>query len=127
WADRARRLGSARFFGGWRRARLLRKLGIEVVQDTGAVCGQLADFAAAEDRWRRLRPEARAMPSDGDLTASLKDAEAAVQEASLAVWQATTADSVSAGKDALRALSQQPSNWRERKRVLRHVRGWATT
>lgn len=127
WAGRARRLGSARFFGAWRRARLLRKLGFEVVQNARAVCQQLADFAAAEVRWRRLRPEARSMPSDGDLTASLDAADAAVQDASLAVWQGVTAVSVGAGKDAIRALSQDANNWWELKRVLRHVRGWATT
>ncbi|MEY8040026.1 AAA domain-containing protein [Saccharopolyspora cebuensis] len=131
WERRAGRLARARFFGEWRRRRSLRVLGIEPGEDTRAVCGHLAGFAAAEARWRRHRSEASTTPPDAELAASLEDADAAVQEASLAVWRASTTAAVAAGKAAILSLVQATASgsrdWAALRGVLRHVRGWATT
>lgn len=131
WEGRARRLTNAWFLGAWRRGRLVRKLGLDSAQDTRTVCQHVADFAAAETRWRRLRDEVSATVADEDLAASLNAVDTAVQEASLAVWQASHTSGVSRGKAAIRALVQatagNSSDWAALRAVLPHVRSWATT
>ncbi|MGW3473301.1 caspase, EACC1-associated type [Saccharopolyspora sp. NPDC000995] len=131
WERRARRLSGARFFGEWRRARLLRKIGIDPTEASSVTCGHLADFAAAELRWRHYRTTADTLPSDDDLTASLNTADSGVQQASLTMWRSAVAEAVSAGKHAIRTLVQATTtnsrDWSELRAVLPHVRGWATT
>ncbi|WP_016697306.1 caspase, EACC1-associated type [Actinoalloteichus spitiensis] len=130
WERKARRLEKARFFGGWRRSRLLKSAGLETTEDSRRHCRHLADFAGAESRWRRLRAEADTAPSDEDLGTYLKSAEEVVHQSSLALWRVAAAEAVDRGRSALRALIQAPadkSDWRALREVLPHVRAWATT
>ncbi len=131
WKRRAHRVSSAHIFGQWRRARLLRKIGIDATEDTSVACQHVADFVTAELKWRQHRAEIDTVPSDEALAESLHSAESSVQRASLQMWRSAMAGGVSAGRQTIRALAQAIStgtpDWSALRNVVPHVRGWATT
>ncbi|WP_307814830.1 caspase family protein [Streptomyces sp. DSM 110735] len=107
--DRARRLSRARFLGSWRRARFLRRAGLDAYDgDSVAGCLALAGFAAAETEWRDGRDHAASV-DDTALAHALRDAENSVQDASRALLATTVQAAARAGRRRILALSRRPA------------------
>lgn len=138
--DRARRLSRARFLGSWRRARFLRKAGLErYAGDPAAGCLALAGFASAEAEWRDGREHAASV-DDTALTRTLRDAESTVQDASRTLLATKVQAAAWTGRrrilDLLTARDGTRGDWPQLGRVLGRsgtsadapaVAGWAVT
>jgi AAA domain/Caspase domain len=120
----------ARFFGEWRRKRLLRRFAI-VSSGSGSAdtCAALADFAAAERIWRAER--ARAVQDDDRLAAALDAAESTVRATSVALLDSTVQGNARAGRrpiiGLLTARDASGSDWPAVRDALPAVRGWAVS
>ncbi|MCB5911067.1 caspase, EACC1-associated type [Streptomyces pinistramenti] len=139
--DKARRLSHARFLGSWRRARFLRRAGLDRYDgDSAAGCLALAGFAAAEKEWRDGHEHAASV-DDTALSQALRDAENNVQDASRTLLATTVQAAAWAGRrrilDLLTAQEDgKRSDWPQMRRVLGRsnsatdapaVAGWAVT
>jgi hypothetical protein len=131
-ARRATGLAHARFFGEWRRKRLLRQVGIEHAESpTAEVCSALADFAAAELAWRNGRERALAVPDDALLTEKLDSAESGVRSACGVLVDSAVRTAARSGRQAIMGLltarDAGGSDWPAVKTALPSARGWAVT
>lgn len=132
WERRARNAAGARFLGRWRRARLLRELGLTAFDfDPAAACTAVANFADAERNWQRKRSQQRAARDDIELTTAFGQAEARVQASSTALLESTVRSGAREGRQAILGLLQARdspgSDWPAVRAALSHVRGWAVT
>ncbi|MFI6323775.1 AAA domain-containing protein [Nonomuraea sp. NPDC050556] len=128
---RALRAGQARLFGAWRRARLLRRLGLAALAGDDDVRVALTGFAASELRLRELRARTVAWRDDAGLTAALERAEQQVRVCSKRLAELEVASGAARGRRAVRELVQAGEqggrDWYQLKLVLEHLRAWAVT
>jgi hypothetical protein len=130
WQRQARRCAGARVFAGWRRQRLLRRLG-HAGEPTAGACQLVADIAAAGQQWALMRQQMAQLPDDAVLAAEQDQAEQAVHESSRALVETAVRGAAMTGRqsidDLLQARQAGGPDWPAVKQVLRHVRGWAVT
>ncbi|TWF75621.1 AAA domain-containing protein [Pseudonocardia hierapolitana] len=139
-ALKATRLARARFLGRWRRASLLRKVGIHLDGgDLADRCHTLARFASAETTWRALR-ERGMSNQDAAIAAALEHAQADVRTASRDLLESTLRTNARLGRRRILALltarDNDRSDWPAVKDILGGghgrrtsptVPGWAVT
>ncbi|QXJ21584.1 caspase family protein [Actinomadura graeca] len=131
-ARRAEQAASARFFGEWRRARLLRRVGVPVPPaGTASACAALAGFGRAEAGWRDEMARMAAAFDDDALAAALSAAETGVQDASSALLSSTVRTSARDRRALITALikaqAANGSDWSALAQALHAVPGWAVT
>ncbi|MFG2179611.1 AAA domain-containing protein [Streptomyces abikoensis] len=130
--QKAVRLAQARFFGGWRRRRLLGGIGIAFHEgDTVDMCTALADLAGAERAWRSAHGSAAAGLDDAGLGADLDAAESDARAAATALLDNTVRANARSGRsritNLLTARGSSGSDWAAVRDVLPAARGWAVT
>ncbi|WP_433672434.1 AAA domain-containing protein [Nocardia sp. CA-136227] len=130
-AGRALKLSKARFFGEWRRKRLLDRCGIAVKsRSTAEICTALAGFADAHDRWIHGVGEMSEHPSDDDAWRDYISNEAEVQKASTALFSTTVENNAREGRtriaELLRSLNTR-DEWKATRAALPVLRAWAVT
>lgn len=130
--QKAVRAARARFFGEWRRKRLLGAFGIVSSGGSRAdACAALADFAGAESIWRSEHERAVAGPDDDGLAAALGAAESAVQASSAVLLDSTVQGNARAGRQRivglLTARDAGGGDWAAVRDVLPATRGWAVS
>jgi hypothetical protein len=128
----ARRVASARLFGGWRRRRLLRRYSVALHSDaTPDTCMALAGFADAELTWQTAGSQVASGPDDHGLASSLDTAESAVRAASAALLDGVVRSAARNGRQLINGLINARdgggSDWPAVRTVLPAVRGWAVT
>ena len=133
---KAAKASTARFLGRRRRARLLERVGASVEPARQAeACRLVADLAAAEHGWRRLKAEVHA--EDAALAATVAEADAEARRASLALMSDQVASGARSGgrliQELLAALQAGPgkrkgrNEWAIYRELLPKVRGWAVS
>lgn len=131
WGRRAARAARARFFGRWRRSRLLHRLGLPAGASDAEACEAVAGFVDAECRWRTEEGHAEAARTDTELADAFGEAEAGVHASAAALLEGTVRSEARAGRQAISGLLQAAdasrSDWPAVKAVLSHVRGWAVS
>lgn len=125
WADR---VGAARFLGRWRRRRFLRRLSWPG-ETSAEACAALAAWARNEVAWEAKRTAILGLRTDPELRQALAEKAEQVRQCSRLVLTTAVRNSAHRGRRALSdLLSTAPGGDREqRKQVLDHVRGWAST
>ncbi|MEU6583965.1 AAA domain-containing protein [Nocardia sp. NPDC046763] len=130
-ADRALKLSKARFFGEWRRRRLLDRCDIAVsTRSTAELCNSLAGFTDAHDRWINRLDELSQLPTDDDAWASYAANELEVHEGSTSLFSTTVKTLAREGHtritELLRSLNTQ-DEWKSTRAALPILRAWAVT
>jgi len=131
-AHHARRLAATSkwLLGEWRRARLLRRVGLPgEYDDTVAACTALADFVDADRNWQRDRAKAVALPPDNELNRRRTDVSNLVNESSKTLQHMSVREAARSGASAIQALLKAKlagdPYWRQLLAALPYVRGWA--
>lgn len=139
WEDRARKALRARWFGPWRRGRVLSTFAD--VADTGGLprwvserpvatdrLTALADAVAAERELRELAPRNLAQDEVGLKRARL-DSAAGLSELSAEVARAASAERLLRARplmsQRLQALRRRSGFQKSQKNLMEHVKGWA--
>ncbi|WP_280276690.1 caspase, EACC1-associated type [Nocardia wallacei] len=130
-ARKAAKAGNARFFGEWRRIRLLKRWDITVkTLSTVEACMALDGFGTAENAWRKNVSTLSEFPTDDDLSARDAETESRVSTAAAALFSSVMGTRASDGRSRIAELLRNlrsRDEWKTTRAALPAIPAWAVT